>query len=132
MSLAKKVIADFTAEAAKDLSSFQHRFCKVNTGGNITNTATGGDIPAGVIGNKTADATGKSVVVETFGVLLVTAGTTSGNAGDLLQLGTTGKVSKHTQGTGTRAQVVGIALEDYTTGVTFKAQIPAPFHRGEV
>lgn len=123
----------FNAEAAKDLSSFQHRFMKLDTGGKVTNNATAGEsVTFGVLQNNDASGTGQAARVAFLGRLRVVAGTTSGNAGDRLTLAASGKVQTHTEGTGTRQIVVGLALEDYSTGVTFTALVPAPYHRGEI
>ena len=122
----------FIGEAAADLSTFQHFFVKLDTGGKIASIATGGENPLGVQKFDDADATGKAVVVQRRGSLLLKAGTPSGKPGDLLELAASGKVVKHTEGTGTRVRVVAMAAEDYTTGDLFVAEVPAPFSRGEL
>jgi len=127
----ERVTNSFTLPAAKDLSSFRFRMMTLNTGGQVTNNATAGEvITYGVLLNPDASGTGQSAHVGVAGLLRVEAAT-AGKPGDALTLAASGKVSNHAEGTGTRQIVVGVALEDYSTGAIFTMVTPAPSHRGE-
>ena len=130
-NIAREDLNPYVGEAAKNMSAFQYYFVKLNTGGQVTSVAAATDLVLGVLRNEDADATGKAVIVDQRGSILCKAGTTSGKPGDQLTIDASGKVTKHTAGTGTRQNVVGMALEDYSTGAIFAVQIPTPFHRGE-